>query len=87
MGLTPVVQSRPLSIEVQFPVSSRCVTYEILARANGAVDITVTTTSGLTVRRQDLASHAEAQAALQDLRIIVAALNRDLVHSGGLALA
>lgn len=66
---------------------SRCITYEIFARANGAVDITVTTTTGLTVRRQDLTTHAGARAALQDLRIIAAALGRDLLQTGGSVLA
>lgn|GEM_PF-2864531 len=66
---------------------SRCVTYEILARPDGAVDLTVTTTSGLTVIRQDLTTHAKACAALQDLRIIVAALGRDLIQTGGSILA
>ena len=68
-------------------MSSRCVSYEILAHANGAFEITVTTTSGLTVRREDLATHAEARAALQDLRIIVAVLGRDLIQTGGSVLA
>lgn len=62
---------------------SRCVTYEILTRSDGAVDIAVTTTTGFTVRRRALATHAEARAALQDLRIIVAALGRDLIRAGG----
>lgn len=66
---------------------SRSVTYEILARADGAIDITVTTTTGLTVIRQDLMTHAEACAALQDLRVLVAALNRDLIQIGGCVLA
>ncbi|KOX56115.1 hypothetical protein ADL19_10455 [Streptomyces purpurogeneiscleroticus] len=68
-------------------MSSRCVTYEILARANGSVDIAVTTTTGFTVKRQDLATHVEACAALQDLRIIAAALGRDLIQTRGPILA
>lgn len=83
----PAAQSRHVSIEVQVFVSSRCVIYEILAHANGAVEITVTTTSGLMMRREDLTTHAEASAALQDLRIIVAALGRDLIQTGGSVLA
>ncbi len=67
-------------------VSSRCVSYEIFARADGAVDIAVTTTTGLTVRRCDLAGHSEASEALQDLRVILTALGRDLIQSGGPAL-
>lgn len=68
-------------------MSSRCVTYEILARADGSVDITVTTTTGFTARRQDLVTYAEARAALQDLRIIVAALGRDLIQTSGSTVA
>lgn len=64
-------------------MSSRCVTYEIFAHANGMVDIAVTTTTGMTVERRDLASHTEAQAALNDLRAILAAQDLDLIQSGG----
>jgi hypothetical protein len=68
-------------------VSSCCVSYEIFTGADDAIDISVTTTSGLSVRRRDLTSHAEACAALQDLRVILAALGRDLVLTGGPVLA
>lgn len=68
-------------------MSSRCVTYEILASADGALEITVMTTSGLTMRREDLTSHSEACAALEELRIIIAALGRDLIQAGGSILA
>lgn len=68
-------------------MSSRCVTYAIRAHACGAVDIAVTTTTGLTVERRRLASHGEAHAALQDLRAILAALGLDLVQTRGLVLA
>lgn len=68
-------------------MSSRCASYEILTRADGAVDIAVTTSTGLIFKRRDLACHAEASAALEDLRVILAALGCDLIRSGGPALA
>ena len=66
---------------------SRCATYRIIERADGRLDITVTSTSGLTVRREGFPSVAEAQAALQDLRVVLAANTWHLVHAGGPALA
>lgn len=64
-------------------MSSRCVTYEVFARANGMVDIAVTTTTGMTVERRDLTSHSEAQAVLNDLRAVLAAQDLDLIQIGG----
>ena len=66
---------------------SRCATYRIIARTDGRIDIAVTTTSGLTVGRDGFTSFAAAQAALQELRAMLAANTGRLVHAGGPALA
>lgn len=47
------------------------------------VDIAVTTTTGMTVERRDLASQSEAQAALNDLRAVLAAQDLNLIQIGG----
>jgi hypothetical protein len=67
-------------------VSSCCVTYEIHSGDDGAIAISVTTTTGMTVKRRDFASFADAQVALEDLRAILAAQDLDLVQARGPAL-
>ncbi len=67
-------------------MSSRCVTYEIHSGVDDAIAISVTTTTGITVARRDLASYADAEVALDDLRAILAALDLDLIQAAGPAL-
>lgn len=67
-------------------MSPRCVIYEIHSGIDGAIAISVTTTTGMTVERRDLATFADAQAALDDLRAILAAQDLDLIQAGGPAL-
>lgn len=67
-------------------MSSCCVTYEIHSSDDGAIAISVTTTTGMTVERRDLAYFADAQVALEDLRAILAAQDLDLVQARGPAL-
>ena len=68
-------------------MSSRCVTYRLIVQGDGLLGITVTGTTGFTVQRRDLPSHAAAAQALQDLRVILTAQNLHLVQAGGAALA
>lgn len=67
-------------------MSSCRVTYEIHSGDDGAIAISVTTTTGMTVERRELASFADAQAALEDLRAILAAQDLDLIQARGPAL-
>ena len=67
-------------------MSCQCVVYEIRPQEDGALAITVTATTGMTVTRRGLACHAEAQMALNYLRVILAAQKLHLVQGGGPAL-
>lgn len=66
---------------------SRCVTYRVIKLANGAFAVEVTCSSGRRVQRQNFRTLAEVDAALQDLRVILAASASQLVCDVGLAFA